>query len=153
MSAQEERELDELQGEQPETAAAPAPDAAPATSGESRSVVRHTAETPVKRSRGRPKGSKNKKTLEAEKRAAETGVQTTERRKRGRPPKAKDEAAAAAATTDKPAPRTRGRPPKKKPEDEAAAPAAPAAEANDAEGDDDDGTVESAAKRPRVEPA
>lgn len=71
------------------------------------------AEQTVKRKRGRPPGSKNKKTLAAE--AAGTGASPEAPavpRKRGRPPKRKPEEDPSA---EPPVKRKRGRPPKPKP--------------------------------------
>ncbi|EAU88458.1 hypothetical protein CC1G_11930 [Coprinopsis cinerea okayama7 len=76
-----------------------------------------TSAVPVKRGRGRPKGSKNKKTLGS----PATPTTPTVPRKRGRPPKEKKD-------DEEPRPkRPRGRPPKNpKPEGSTAAPAASA---------------------------
>ncbi|KAI0705823.1 hypothetical protein BC835DRAFT_1409889 [Cytidiella melzeri] len=110
------------------------------------------AAEPVKRKRGRPPGSKNKKTLAAQAATAGTSTgagtsgETPVKRGRGRPPKRKsEEGAATTATTadgEPPQKRKRGRPPKAK----------PAAPPEDASGDDaaeDDGADEAAPKKKR----
>jgi len=130
-----ERELDEIRDEQTVNAQV----APHMTSGVPASLE---GQTP-KRSRGRPKGSKNKKTLEAMQAGGITtgGTSTTssqqqgEKRKRGRPPKVpyhlqftdpsiihdaiqSQEAADAASGKVSGPPRKRGRPPKAKPQAE-----------------------------------
>jgi len=121
-----ERELDEIREEQPVLAHQSIPQMPPGTSG--------IPETPEKRRRGRPKGSKNKKTLEALAGGISTGTgpsssnaQPGEKRKRGRPPKvpyhlqftdpsiihdAIQSQEAADAASGKVPPKKRGRPPK-----------------------------------------
>ncbi|KAH9063382.1 hypothetical protein EDB87DRAFT_1603334 [Lactarius vividus] len=68
--------------------------------------------SPVKRGRGRPKGSKNKKSVAgASVPAPEASPPTGEKRKRGRPPKPKNPQEDT-STGEPPAKRKRGRPPK-----------------------------------------
>jgi len=85
--------------------------------GEAEGGAAETSETPVKRGRGRPKGSKNKKGSAL----AGDAAADAPKKKRGRPPKEKkpDEV----GTDGEPAPkRKRGRPPKNpKPEGDAGA--------------------------------
>jgi len=120
-----ERELDEIREEQPAIAHQSINQMPPGTSG--------ISENTEKRRRGRPKGSKNKKTLEALAGGITTGpsssstAQPGEKRKRGRPPKvpyhlqftdpsiihdAIQSQEAADAASGKVPPKKRGRPPK-----------------------------------------
>ncbi|RPD66262.1 hypothetical protein L226DRAFT_193346 [Lentinus tigrinus ALCF2SS1-7] len=68
-----------------------------------------------KRKRGRPPGSKNKKTIAAEAAAAEAGSSAPPKRPRGRPPKRKSEEehkAEGGEPSEPPPKKKRGRPPK-----------------------------------------
>lgn len=120
-----ERELDEIRDEQAAIAQ---------TVPHMNSGVPGASDAPPKRTRGRPKGSKNKKTLEAMQAGgippggtSTSSSQPGEKRKRGRPPKvpyhlqftdpsiihdAIQSQEAADAASGKVPPRKRGRPPK-----------------------------------------
>jgi len=91
----------------------PADDAhGPGTAADPASNTAAAAETPAKRGRGRPKGSKNKKSGTS---ATEATGEEAPKRKRGRPPKRKAEDEG----VEPPPKRKRGRPPKNpKPETE-----------------------------------
>ncbi|KAI0006084.1 hypothetical protein BJV74DRAFT_802082 [Russula compacta] len=98
------------------------------------------APTPGKRSRGRPKGSKNKKSAAGvAATTSEVAPAAGEKRKRGRPPKPKN-VPEEGVSGEPPAKRKRGRPPKNP------KPSSPHDEG------DEEGTSDSPAKRKRGRP-